>query len=163
MPKKQGHFTTGTLHRDKSTWADAVCKLIFTLTVMGLKEFRERSTCSGAYLAEKWQLCPNIQHKSHEEATEFSRDPTLPFDPASLGGFTHFGTHFALDDTTGHLELWGNSALQYTEHLCHSLSPKTSLSRKGLVMHCGNLYIIFDIFIAIATECRHLNIATDFL
>lgn len=156
------------LQGEKSTWADAVCKLILTLAVMGLKEFRERSTFSAAYLAEKWEHCPNIQHTSHEEATEFRRDPTVHltqpvWDSHILGHILSTGHILPSDDTKGHLELWGNSALQSTEHLCHSLSPTIFLSRKGLVMHCGNLYIIFDIFIAIATECRHLNIATDFL
>lgn len=150
------------LQGGKSTQADAVCKPIFTLAIMGLKEFRERSTFSAACLAEKWELGLNIQNTSHEEATELSGDPTVPFDPATLG-FTHLGYILLSRDTTGHLELWGNSALQFTEHLCHILRPTISLSRKGLVMHCGNSYIIFDIFIAIATECRHLNIATDFL
>lgn len=151
-----------TLQGEKSTWADAACKLIFTVADMGLKEFRERSTFSAAYLAEKWELGPNIQHTGHDEATEFSRNPAVPFDPDSLG-FIQLGHILLSGDTTGHLELWGNSFLQYTEHLYHSLSPTISLSRKGLVMLCGNSYIIFDIFIAIATECRHLNIATDFL
>lgn len=129
---------------------------------MGLKEFRERSTFSAACLAEKWELGPNIQHTSHKKATEFGRDLTVLFDPDGLG-FTQLGYILLSGDTTGYLEPWGNSALQNTEHLCHILSPTISLSRKGLVMHCGNSYIIFDIFIAIATECRHSNIATDFL
>lgn len=79
---------------EKSTRPDAVCKLIFTLAIMGLKEFRERSIFSAVCLAEKWELGPNIQHTSYEEVTEFRRDPTVPFDPGSLG-FT-VGTHFPL-------------------------------------------------------------------
>lgn len=63
--------------------------VLFTLAMMGLKEFRERSTFSAACLTEKWELGPNIQHTSNEEATEFSSDPNVMFDPATLG-FTHF-------------------------------------------------------------------------
>lgn len=97
---------------------------------MGLKEFREKSIFSAVCLAEKWELGPNIQHTSYEEATEFRRDPTVPFDPGSLG-FTQLGHLFLSGDSTRHLELWDNSVLQYTEHLCPFSVPQSPSPGKG--------------------------------
>lgn len=76
--------------------------------------------------------------------------------------FLYLG-HILLTGSTSHLEFYGNSLLLYTGKLCLILSPVISLSQKGMVMNCGNSYIIFENFIAIVTESRLLNIATDFL
>jgi len=78
-------------------------------------------------------------------------------------GFFYLGHILLAGGSTSYLELYGNSPLLYMRELCHILSSIFSLSQKGLVMNCGNSYIIFENFIAIATECRLLNIATDFL
>lgn len=82
---------------------------IFTLDIMGLEEFRQRSTLSAASLAKKWEVAPSIElrHTSHEEATELSRDPTVPFDTATLG-FIQLGHILPTDNN---VQLCRNSAL----------------------------------------------------
>lgn len=96
----------------KSTQSDALSILIFTLDTMGLEEFRERSTFSATSLAKKWEVAQSIElcHTSHEKATELSRDPTVPFDTATLG-FIQLGHILLADNSTGYLELRCNSAL----------------------------------------------------
>lgn len=96
----------------KSTQSDVLCMLIFTLDIMGLEEFRERSPFSATSLAEKWEVAQSIElcHTSHEEATELSRDPTVPFDTATLG-FIQLGHILLTNLLTGHLKLCGNSTL----------------------------------------------------
>lgn len=97
----------------KSTQFKAFCMLIFTLDIMGLDEFRERSMFSATPPADKWEVAQSIEllHKSWRKKW-IRRDPTFPFDAAILG-FIQLDTFCILhtNNITGHLEICGSSTL----------------------------------------------------